>query len=69
LTDPDFAAVVDYIRERVGDYFRERLAEKSSELIQELKNAGVHPYEGEPQNEVERKERQVFETPLPTVAV
>lgn len=61
LTDPDFRAVVDYIRERVGDYFRERLAEKSSGLIQELKNAGVYPYEGEPQNEVERKERQVFD--------
>lgn len=61
LTDPDFAAVVEYIRDRVGDYFRERQAEKSSELIQELKNAGVYPYEGEPQNEVERKERQVFD--------
>ena len=33
LAAPYFAAVVEYIRERVGDYFRERLAEKSSELI------------------------------------
>ncbi len=61
LTDPDFGAVVEYIRDRVGDYFRERQAEKSGELIQELKNAGVYPYEGEPKDEVERKERQVFD--------
>jgi hypothetical protein len=61
LTDPDFAAVVEYIREEVGDYFRVRQAEKSGELIQELKNAGIYPYEGDPQNEVERRERQVFD--------
>ena len=61
LSDPDFATVVEYIRDHVGDYFRERQAEQSSGLIQELINAGVYPYEGEPKNEVERKERQVFD--------
>jgi hypothetical protein len=33
LTDPDFAYILDYIREKVGDYFRARQAERSSELI------------------------------------
>ena len=61
LTDPDFARVLDYIRDEVGDYFRTRQAEKSGELIQELKDAGVYPYEGNPRDEVERRERQVFE--------
>jgi histidine kinase/DNA gyrase B/HSP90-like ATPase len=61
LTDPDFGRVVEYIRDEVGDYFRARQAEKSSELIQELKDAGVYPYEGDPKNEVERRERQVFD--------
>jgi len=61
LTDPDFARVLEYIRETVGDYFRTRQAEKSSELIQELIDAGVYPYEGDPRDEVERRERQVFD--------
>jgi hypothetical protein len=61
LTDPDFAKVVEYIRDEVGDCFRARQAEKSGELIQELKDAGVYPYEGDPKNEVERRERQVFD--------
>src|SRR5262249_49899426 len=55
LTDPDFSRVVDYIRDEVGDYFRMRQAEKAGELIQELKDAGVYPYEGDPKDEVERR--------------
>lgn len=61
LTDPDFATVLEYIRNEVGDYFRARQAEKSSELIQDLKDAGVYPYEGDPKDEVERRERDVFD--------
>ena len=61
LTDPDFARVLDYIRDEVGDYFRTRVAEKSGELIQDLKDAGVYPYEGSPKDEVERRERQIFD--------
>ncbi|MET2825737.1 ATP-binding protein [Mesorhizobium shangrilense] len=61
LTDPDFARVLEYIRDTVGDYFRTRQAEKSGELIQELIDAGVYPYEGDPRDEVERRERQVFD--------
>ena len=61
LTDPDFAHVLEYIRDEVSDYFRIRQAEKSSELIQDLKDAGVYPYEGDPKDEVEQHERQVFD--------
>ncbi len=61
LTDPDFARVLEYIREEVSDYFRSRQAERSGELIQDLKDAGVYPYEGDPKDEVERRERQVFD--------
>lgn len=61
LTDPDFARVLEHIRDLVGDYFRTRQAEKSGELIQELIDAGVYPYEGDPRDEVERRERQVFD--------
>jgi len=61
LTDPDFARVVEYIRDELTDYFRRRQAEKSGELIQDLKDAGIYPYDGEPRDEVERRERQVFD--------
>jgi hypothetical protein len=61
LTDPDFARVLEYIRDQLTDYFRQRQAEKSGELIQDLKDAGVYPYEGDPRDEIERRERQVFD--------
>jgi hypothetical protein len=61
LSDPDFGAVLEHIRSEVGDYFREREAEKSGELIQNLKNAGLYPYEGDPKDDVEQRERQVFD--------
>ena len=68
LTDPDFARVLEYIRDQLTDYFRFRQAEKSGELIQDLKAAGVYPYEGEPRDEVERQERQVFDITTHAIA-
>jgi hypothetical protein len=61
LTDPDYHRAIEYIRDTVGDYFRARRAERSGGLIQELKDAGLYPYEGEPQSDVEVRERQVFD--------
>ena len=61
LTDPDFARVLEYIRDEAEDYFRARQAERSSELIQDLIEAGIYPYHGDPKDEVERRERQVFD--------
>lgn len=68
LTDPDFAKVLEYIRDELSDYFRARHAEQSGELIQDLKNAGLYPYEGSPQTEVEKQERQVFDIATHAVA-
>lgn len=61
LSDPDFARVIEHIRAKLTDYFRTRHAERSSELINELRAAGVYPYEGDPRDEVERREREVFD--------
>jgi len=61
LTDPNFARTLEYIRDTVGDYFRGRQAERTSELIQGLIADGVYPYEGQPRNEIETGERQVFD--------
>ena len=68
LSDPDFARVLEYVRDKLSDYFRFRLAEKSGELIQDLKDAGVYPYEGDPRDEVEKRERQVFDIATHAVA-
>lgn len=61
LTDPDYLKAIDHIRDTVGDHFRARKAERSGELIQELKDAGLYPYDGEPKSDVEIRERQVFD--------
>lgn len=68
LTDPDFSHVVEYIRGELSDYFRGRQAEKSGELIQQLKDDGVYPYEGDPKDEVEKRERQVLDIAIHAVA-
>jgi uncharacterized small protein (DUF1192 family) len=68
LTDPDFARVLEYVRDQLTDYFRVRQAERSGELIEDLKAAGVYPYEGDPRDEVERRERQVFDIATHAVA-
>jgi hypothetical protein len=61
LSDPDFKFLMDFIRGELSDYFRQRLAERSKNLIDELKSSGAYPYEGEPRDAVERTERQVFD--------
>jgi hypothetical protein len=61
LTDPDFARALEYIREIGSDYFRGRQSERAGHLIEDLKSAGVYPYEGDPRDDIERRERQVFD--------
>jgi len=61
LSDPDFTHIMGHLREQLGDYFRQRQAERSQGLIDELKTAGAYPYEGDPKDEIERRERQVFD--------
>lgn len=61
LNEPNFMAVVGHIRDALGDYFRSRISEQSLGVIQELKDQGAYPYEGEPKDEIERRERQVFD--------
>ncbi|HYG28705.1 MAG TPA: ATP-binding protein [Allosphingosinicella sp.] len=61
INDPDFLHVLEHIRSDLKDYFRRRQADLSQGLIQDLKDQGAYPYEGDPSNEVERRERQVFD--------
>lgn len=61
LNDPDFLALTEHIRSDLTNYFRERQAEVAQGLIAELKDEGAYPYQGEPKDELERRERQVFD--------
>lgn len=61
LTDPDFKKVLDHIKDKVSSYFRNRMVERSRGLIDALKMEGAYPYDGEPKNEIENKERQIFD--------
>lgn len=61
INDPDFLHILEHIRSDLKDYFRRRQADLSQGLIQELKDEGAYPYEGDPKDEVERRERQVFD--------
>jgi hypothetical protein len=61
LNEPDFVVVLSHIREALSEYFRARLSEQSLGIIQDLKDQGAYPYEGEPRDQIERRERQVFD--------
>ncbi len=61
LNDPDLMTVLTHIRNELTDYFRTRISEQSLGVIQDLKDEGSYPYEGEPKDEIERRERQVFD--------
>lgn len=59
--DPLLTAAVENARSAIKDYFREKAAEKARSLVDEWIAEDVYPYRGEPQNAVEKVERQVFD--------
>ena len=59
--DPSLATTVEAAREAIKGYFRERASERARSFVEEWKAADVYPYAGEPQNTVEKAERQVFD--------
>lgn len=61
LSDPDLTKILESLRDALTGYFRGRQSEEASNVIAELIAEGAYPYEGEPKNEVETRERQVFD--------
>lgn len=68
LNDPLFKAALDSVRNTLTEHFRKRTADRSRGLIEELKQEGVYPYDADPVNEVERREREVFDIATHTVS-
>ncbi len=59
--DPLLTNAVEDARATIKEYFREKAAEKARSLVDEWIAEHVYPYRGEPQNAVEKVERQVFD--------
>jgi len=59
--DPLLSGAVDEARATIKYYFRERAAENARTIVDEWIEQDVYPYQGEPQNAVEKVERQVFD--------
>lgn len=61
LNDADFNDVCAHVRDHLSDYFRARKAERTSHLIDQLKEEGVYPYTEPPRDSIEERERDVFD--------
>lgn len=59
--NPSIKALFDAAKKEIKDYFRARASEASSELVKEWKKEKIYPYEGEPEDLIERTERQIFD--------
>lgn len=68
--DPDLTTVIDSARAAARTYFNERTREHERETIERWKEEGVYPYEAEPEPEaeVDRAERALFDIVATTAA-
>jgi hypothetical protein len=64
----EFGEVIAAVREQIKAHFRAREAQRRAEQVQQWKNEGDYPYDGEPQTEAERAERETFDYVATTVA-
>jgi hypothetical protein len=58
---PDLSIIFDIARDKLRDHFRQRAADKAVNLVNEWRNSNIYPYDGEPNNVIEKTERQVFD--------
>jgi hypothetical protein len=58
---PALIETLDRVGEEVKTFHRERLSKDAESLVDTWKREDVYPYQGEPANQVERIERQVFD--------
>lgn len=57
----DLRRLVDNARTAMRSHFRRRKAETASELVQQWKDEGVYPFDGDAGNELEQTRREVFD--------
>lgn len=58
--DPLSGSLIDTAKNKLKAHFREREASKAKSRIDQWKTQNIYPYEGEPEDPIERNERNVF---------
>ena len=58
--DPVVQKALEESKREMRTYFRKRSSEKARGLVKEWQDAELYPFKGEPQNDIENAERQVF---------
>lgn len=58
---PDFVAILDIARGMLRRHFSNREVERGRDLIAQWREEGLYPYEGEPADESQERERRVFD--------
>lgn len=59
--EEDFILLMNEINQILTSISREKLANEASYEIEKIKDSKIYPYEGNPKNELEKAERQVFD--------
>lgn len=65
---PDAEPLIDASRQALSAHLRARSAERVAELLEEWKEEGSYPYQGEPANAPARAERELFDIVAVTAA-
>lgn len=68
LGNPSLLPVLDAARDKLRQHFRERQSEQSRAVVDAWKSENVYPYQGEPADDVEKVERDLFEVVAITAA-
>lgn len=61
LADPSYAYFIDETKKYAKEFAQEQESEIATDEILKLKAEGLYPYEGEPEDEVNKVERSVFD--------
>ncbi|MCB1242404.1 MAG: ATP-binding protein [Verrucomicrobiales bacterium] len=59
--DPALSTLIDISRNRMRAHFRAKKAHAAADLVQDWKDEGIYPYQGEAADPIEAARRQVFE--------
>ncbi|SCG45717.1 hypothetical protein GA0070613_1371 [Micromonospora inositola] len=65
--DSEIFALIGAARSQLREHFRERSTERRREVIEKWKADGSYPYKDEPEDDVERLERETFDVVATTV--
>ncbi|AQA14051.1 ATP-binding protein [Streptomyces malaysiensis] len=66
-SDGPIGSLLSATRQALRDHFKKRTVERRKEVVDKWKDNGLYPYEGEPDTEAEKVERETFDIIATTV--